>query len=610
MKNSFVKKVLSAVLGTAVISASFAPAVFADSAELLNQTAAQIDSWTYASSSKNAVEKAEYFTNDGEYIWTTTPITKNQNHGYVVKEFEPISDGETLEINAEISVNQIKYGADTKIMLYPQTDENYNDEKVTNDGFTLFRRYQTPWQSPAAQTTVLSNKGRIDTNAYHRNGADLDDGTVISEGDMNCTGTGTMNVVFSPNVENSNYIASINLNIAGTEYTAQSELTKEKALSLSRIYLYASTNDGYTASSANNSKLLGVKSVSITKSAGAINFGSPYIIGEATKINHGFDKLNFSSLESNGWTYANGGNNALEKNQFFADDSGYLWATSPASNNNAYGYIGHSFEPISAGETLTIEADINADKNAWATDSKIMLSSTENAMEENTSLTLLRRYHTPNGNGVTTALSNKGRINTNAWHTNGGDLDNGTALTSDENALTGSGKMMVTLTPISGTENYNAAFKLIVGGETYTAETTVTQTKATNFRYIYLYSCVNESYTAGTAKKLLGISSLKIYSYGRTTELSGSNDNVVYIPYTNTTGRTQNFAVCAAVCAKDGEVQKRFYADANSYKNYSKYSSELGINVGKIDSSEYVRLFVFDDFQTLTPLTTSKDIGK
>lgn len=307
-------------------------------------------------------------------------------------------------------------------------------------------------------------------------------------------------------------------------------------------------------------------------------------------------------------------------NQMKSED-GYLWIKTRTGGEYypQYGTLSHHFTPVKDGSTLYFTSDIKFPKLGNLTDDggnektyggMLSLSSLDGAKKLNIFEYSFRIY-----SGVRFML---GGINQDfaIWGSNEyaktldwQQWDQPTLSAPDVLSLS------VTLSPsMDDSSKYEA--NIIIENPSGESPETVIETDepilldkdfAESLCKLELSSTREGLYANGNTNRIAGLKNIKFETSNRAKENEGlkAGETSLYIPFNNITKNNFGAALCAAVTDKTTGLQKAFYTA--EYDSILPYRGNLKIDLSVSDpAKEYVRVFIFDSFEKLSPLSVSK----
>ncbi len=650
-KNKFFKRLTGFMTGLVVFvsSVGLVP-VSAAETELLNEKfganflSGVVDDGMYAwddtegyinGTKWGALERGAALTNvfsvdESGVLWMRNtqirPGNGNEENG-ISHRFTPITDGETLTFSAVLNLKNpaglseynIRLLGDVRetpavTMLRVATSPSKNDRPVLGQ-----------WLYGGTLGTASSTNLYID-DVTEQKFITAEDGNFNFEGENNgLTGNSYLTVTLSPDSENADkYKAKTVLRGSNQKYTAESLIDKATVLGLKRVRIWQLNN----AHSEYGLKELGIKSLKITKSDGAavnptVDFGDIMLDSNSVRLEQDMSEFDINNL---GFTYENEYTDGKmwsivdmnRRDDFYStDENGVLWIKNPTplkTGDNSENCIARRFNKISDGETIKASAVLNIKNSGYDSEYHIRLTkdgaTTRDALGNfaTDSVTLLRikNRHDEGAWGSTLGIQNYTQPFVN-------DSTEKTFLSAEDGwfkpdeRLVGESYLMVTLTPdAEDSASYKATTVLTNNGKEYKAESKIAKDIVLGLDKLQIF----ELNFGKENTNVLGIKSIKVEAYDAAKKLSADADNTIYIPYRNTTGRANDIALIAAICCKSDNMQQRYFIDGTAYKNFTAAKENLELNIGKVAADEYVRLFIFDSFDNLRPLTMVKETGK
>lgn len=556
------------------------------------------------------------------------PGNGNEENG-ISHKFTPITDGETLTFSATLNIKNpvglaeynIRLLGDVRetpavTMLRVATSPSENDRPVLGQ-----------WLYGGTLGTASSTNLYID-DVTEQKFITAEDGNFNFESENNgLTGNSYLTVTLSPDSENADkYKAKTVLRGSNKKYTAESLIDKATVLGLKRVRIWQLNN----AHSEYGLKELGIKSLKITKSNGAavnptVDFGDIMLDSNSVRLEQDMSEFDINGL---GFTYESEYTDGRmwsivdmnRRDDFYSkDENGVLWVKNPSplgGENNSENCIARRFNKISDGETLKASAVLNIKDPGYNSEYHIRLIRDGAANRDaygnfaTDSVTLLRIKNLDGEGawGSTLGIQNYTQpyVNDSAEkmliipeESDGGFFKFG--------RLDGESYLTVTLTPdAEDSASYKATTVLTNNGNEYKAESKIAKDIVLGLDKLQIF----ELNFGKENVNVLGIKSIKVEAYDAAKKLSASDDNIIYVPYRNTTGQANDIALIAAICSKSDNMQQRYFIDGTAYKNFTAAKDNLELNIGKVAADEYVRLFIFDSFDNLRPLTTVKETGK
>ena len=565
--------------------------------------------------------------NDGTFwVRNTKPdgTASNANaENSISHKLNSISEGETLRVSAVLNIKNPAYGSEYNIRLSKDGVAGAQNNSVTllrvkNKvgtevwGSTLgTKNYTQPYTNDETETRFL----------------DSDDGTFKFNQESNgLTEDSYLTVTLEPDSENvDKYKAKTVLRGTTKKYVAEALIDKTIVLELDKISIFQLN---FKTSSDYDTAELGVKSLKITKSDGAavnptVDFGDIMLDSNSVRLEQDMSEFDINNL---GFTYENEYTDGKmwsivdmnRRDDFYStDENGVLWIKNPTpltAGDNSENCIARRFNKISDGETIKASAVLNIKNSGYNSEYHIRLTkdgaTTRDALGNfaTDSVTLLRikNRHDEGAWGSTLGIQNYTQPFVN-------DSTEKTFLSAEDGwfkpdeRLVGESYLTVTLTPdAEDSASYKATTVLTNNGKEYKAESKIAKDIVLGLDKLQIF----ELNFGMENVNVLGIKSIKVEAYDAAKKLSASDDNIIYVPYRNTTGHANDIALIAAICSKSDNMQQRYFIDGTAYKNFTAAKDNLELNIGKVAADEYVRLFIFDSFDNLRPLTTVKETGK
>lgn len=660
-KNKFFKRLTGLMTGLVVFvsSVGLVP-VSAAETELLNEKfgadflSGVVDDGMYAwddtegyinGTKWGALERGDALTNvfsvdESGVLWMRNtqirPGNGNEENG-ISHRFTPITDGETLTFSAVLNLKNPAGLAEYNIrllgdvretpavtMLRAATSPSENNRPVLGDwvyGGTL-------------GTASSTNLYRVDET--EQKFITANDGNFNFESENNgLTGDSYLTVTLSPDSENADkYKAKTVLRGSNQKYTAESLIDKETVLGLKRVRIWQLNN----AHSEYGLKELGVKSLKITKSDGAtvnptVDFGDIMLDSNSVRLEQDMSEFDINGL---GFTYESEYTDGKmwsivdmnRRDDFYSkDENGVLWVKNPiplGGENNSENCIARRFNKISDGETLKASAVLNIKEPGYNSEYHIRLirdgaanrDASGNFATDSVTLLRIKSLYGEGAWGSTLGIQNYTQPYVNdstekifiiPEEGDGTPENQGDGGFFKFGRLDGESYLTVTLTPDSeDNASYKATTVLTNNGKEYKAESKIAKDIVLGLDKLQIF----ELNFGKENTNVLGIKSIKVEAYDAAKKLSASDDNIIYVPYRNTTGHANDIALIAAICSKSDNMQQRYFIDGTAYKNFTAAKDNLELNIGKVAADEYVRLFIFDSFDNLRPLSTVKETGK
>ncbi|MBE5039158.1 hypothetical protein [Ructibacterium gallinarum] len=560
-----------------------------------------------------------FLVQDG-VLWGKDPSTSatvyydQANTQVLKKKFAKLTAGQTLKVTSRIKLNK-SIGSLTEASV--RIGGGNGDLKILGFSFN--------WYNPNAAERYIVSALKQNQQINPWAGSDGDyRGTVVAGYDDvnnipdNMTDLLTELSIVPVDAAASAYDAVLRLPELG--YSTSLRISKEEAEAYDYFAFYTSREKSMADT---GKQTMGIASLLITEEdtvpsvpeEGKVSFGEVQLSDASVRFDQDMAAMNLGTvMAAAGSTYENGdtwgANDITDLTDCYTVQDGTLWARGRLNKGQTEANIlSRKFAKIQDGESLSVSAVVNfADFAFDETDVSFRLF--DSAAAENNyvllrfnqlwngqELSALSRNQTPgawqNENGTGTVLLGRGY-----WHI-------ASAVPEEDKGLDGDVQMTVTLQPDG--DGYKLSLSL-AGRQTYTAEKTISKADALGLDTFAVYSSSNGK-TSGSAN-FMGLKNVSIATLPDKTALSPDEDNTLYIPYTNTTGEAKNIVICAAVCGKEDHAQKRFFIEESRYQNFAETKDNLEINVGKIADNEYVRVFLFNDFEQLIPLAESMQVGE
>lgn len=309
-------------------------------------------------------------------------------------------------------------------------------------------------------------------------------------------------------------------------------------------------------------------------------------------------------------------------NQMKSED-GYLWIKTRTGGEYypQYGTLSHHFTPVKDGSTLYFTSDIKFPKLVDLVDDyknnktyggMLSLSSLDGANKLN-----IFEYSFKIYTGVRFMLGGKNQ----GFDINGSNESQYAKTLDwqqwDQPTLSAPDflSLSVTLSPsMDDSSKYEA--DIIIENPSGELPETVIETDepilldkdfAESLCKLELSSTREGLYANGNTNRIAGLKNIKFETSNRAKENEGlkAGETSLYIPFNNITKNNFGAALCAAVTDKTTGLQKAFYTA--EYDSILPYRGNLKIDLSVSDpAKEYVRVFIFDSFEKLSPLSVSK----
>ena len=574
---------------------------------------------------------ANFFSldNDGTFwVRNTKPdgTASNANaENSISHKLNSISEGETLRVSAVLNIKNPAYCGEYNIRLSKDGGDGAQNNSVTllrvkNKlgtevwGSTLgTRNYTQPYKNDETETRFLDSD--VGTFKFNQESNGLTEDSYLT-------------VTLEPDSENvDKYKAKTVLRGTTKKYVAEALIDKTIVLELDKISIFQLN---FKTSSDYDTAELGVKSLKITKSDGAavnptVDFGDIMLDSNSVRLEQDMSEFDINDL---GFTYENeytAGNmwsivDMNRRDDFYStDENGVLWIKNPPhvnGDNNSENCIARRFNKISDGETIKASAVLNIKDPGYNIEYHIRLTkdgattrdASGNFATDSVTLLRIKSLYNTGSCGSTLGIQNYTQpfVNdsTEKIFISPGENDGGFFKFE---RLDGESYLTVTLTPdAEDNASYKATTVLTNNGKEYKAESKIAKDIVLGLDKLQIF----ELNFGKENTNVLGIKSIKVEAYDAAKKLSADADNTIYVPYRNTTGRANDIALIAAICSKSDNMQQRYFIDGTAYKNFTAAKENLELNIGKVAADEYVRLFIFDSFDNLRPLSTVKETGK
>lgn len=293
-----------------------------------------------------------------------------------------------------------------------------------------------------------------------------------------------------------------------------------------------------------------------------------------------------SFINGTSWCLVDEDGNDKENNGCFYANNGYLQVKSPAHTEDTWNryMLKKKFSPITSGSILTATMTLKYNPCLyWNRGYSIRLGNTDGQ-----NLSIFRTRHS--GANYLCALG----------------IDSGWgagADTGDEQEITGFAdntdiNITMVISP-KDDDNYNVSLTLAqTGAESLVLNRTITKAMAESFDRLEVWAATMK---AGTLLENIAVKNAKIDVSSGTKEALTAGENNIYLSCTNVTGYPVDYALVAAVCNKTTNEQTGVYAIAE-YTDNMTYTQNLMATVNVSDpETETVKLFVFDNFDNITP---------
>lgn len=597
MKN-FVKRVFALAISAAVVFSAVMPiSVSAASATLLDEdftTIESLDGWKSTNTKGNTVSEGTFkLENNALNVYTGI---KDNGVDRLTKSFSPINAGDTLEVTGTLTLAEPGWwDAHNVALKLGNGTKNFSILQVYSGGGTFL--------GGAAVNTDEINGYAVNSQKF-----DINDGngtypyTVIKNREFSYRAT------LAPLSEGYRLTVKIE---SGESFQCNVpelsiDMTTEDATAIDRIYFSSGAFSTGTRADVFKVKTLKIKREIYEKPV--LEFGDNLLYSNSgVRAEEDFSTWSSTSdiatvsdkdyERGAKWAYSNTLGNDTKETTFVAEDN--MLNVYTGITGNGVDRLTKRFNPINAGDTLKITGTFKVQEmDYWAGhDVALKLGNgTHN-------YSLLQLY---SGGffklGAATADTNEANgfsVNSQMFSINDGfGTDPFTIIKNREFGY------CAVLEP-QGEEGYMLKIKIenISGlNDISVPELSMflTTEEATSLDRMYFSSGAN---TTGTKAAAIQTKNLKIEVIGAKTALE-NGENTVYVPMKNLNGAKANFTLVAALCENSG-VKKAF--KIVDFSDVTDYIKNLPVNITVEDKdSQYVKVFVFDNMENITPLTGAK----
>ena len=381
-------------------------------------------------------------------------------------------------------------------------------------------------------------------------------------------------------------------------------LTSENVAKISALSVNAETG-WYVDDQGDSPNVIGIKNVLLEKKNDNVLFADTGIrLKEKLTDMPAFENIN----DGNNVDYLNG-------NQWHACDittwlgafikgDDYMWANHHNGLFSGAGSLRKSFKPAGDGHTINVSFEFKPYQEADDvhpsnyTEAVVKLKNLNTSQE----LDLFKLIFT-NGNGYSMEVCGKNKEVTGQWQ-----INQYFALNRDKDY-----KYDMTLTPRDDGD-YNAVYTItnVTDGTSVSGlsgECVLGGSLVKSFNHVEFssYAAWGETDSA-KRKKLLGVRNIIIETEDESKTGLLAGKNMIYVPYQKTNNNALPAALCAAVIDNETGAQTKHFVKVFT-NELVRNIDNAGIEVEITNpEKEYVRIFAFDNLESIIPLMKDKSI--
>ncbi len=608
-------------------------------------SSAYLDGSAWGTEDAEALQTRFGFGDDGISILAVEQTGKTHAvNGCMTKKFSPIRAGKGMNLTAAVTLRG--KSTPTGAMIY-LSDGGSNVVGVlrlrfeTIDTYAWISAFETsvdssPWTKGEEMGSVYLTGQGLDEKTYITCGRD-DDGAESNLSGSSLYGyflkdntdiVANLTFTMEPSLsDTSSYDATVTLSANDCTYTASKTIDAAVVRSLNTIGLQSiGGTEPFQASERYGEADMKISALTMEKGkisradGGKVTFGDIAYERNVIMLEEDVSQINadtvFENIDSRyigGAAWGTADKDALAERFDFTDGKIDL----KARLGNAS--MEKRFTPLQNGDKMRLTTTVTLGNSYAATGGMLYLSDGENK-----TMGILRFYHTYTAftswiSAFETKVSNspwEEATDMGSEYLKGTNVHTETTYTDTNNGSVND--YFGTATPtceltfaVAPSEYYSgkymASVELTGNGCTYTAfKDQLSAEDITSYNTLGITSIAGtEEIPVDNADKTdiaIGDITMERRNVSKTALAAG--ENTLYIPYTNSTGTAQPFRVIAAVCDAEG---KQTGYEVFNYPDNTYVKEELQITVDITDpTTEYVRLFFFDNYQDLISLSKVK----